>query len=207
MVLLYGGTTVPAGWLACEGQVIQSRNADGSASPYDALYQILGTTYGVGPEAGSFKLPDLRSRFVEGANGNINTYIEDGLVDHTHAFTGTSTSTGQRAGHYHTQGTWRITGSTSDGNLGMHRSGASGALKSIAVGSDYKSVSGSGGYYGTVEMDTDKGGWTGSTSDPGTHRHQVTAKGTISTITGTMYNSTSTVQPKALMLRYIIKYK
>ena len=60
-------------------------------------------------------------------------------------------------------------------------------------------------------------GWTGSTSDNvdptttttvlGNHYHSVTAKGTISTITGTLYNTTGIVQPKSVCLQYIIKYK
>lgn len=206
-IIAYAGQKIPAGWLPCKGQILQSKKADGTPTVYDALYNVIGNAYGTGSEIGSFKLPDLTRRFLEGANGNLNIKVEDGLVNHTHGFTGTSTNSGQRSGHYHTKGTWRITGDTKSGNLGMHRAGASGALKSVAAGSGYKSVDGDGGYYGAIEMDTDQGGWTGSTSDPGTHRHTVTAAGTISTITGSMYNLTSIVQPNALCLQYIIKYK
>jgi microcystin-dependent protein len=44
----------PLGWLDCNGQIV-------NISDYDALYNLIGTTYG-GDGVQNFALPDLRSR-------------------------------------------------------------------------------------------------------------------------------------------------
>jgi microcystin-dependent protein len=53
----YAGSTAPAGWLLCYGQLV-------STSVYAALYAVLGTAYGSG--TGTFGLPDLRGRSIFG---------------------------------------------------------------------------------------------------------------------------------------------
>lgn len=58
VVVPYAGTSAPAGWLLCYGQV------EAQAS-YPALYAVLGTTYG-SDAGGNFTLPDLRGRVVAG---------------------------------------------------------------------------------------------------------------------------------------------
>lgn len=51
-LMLWGGNFAPRGWFACEGQVL-------SIAQYQALFAILGTTYG-GNGTTTFGLPDLR---------------------------------------------------------------------------------------------------------------------------------------------------
>lgn len=63
------------------------------------------------------------------------------------------------------------------------------------------------GYYGSVNLDTNFGGWTGQTSTDGAHSHTATAAGTIAGASNSVYGKSSTVQPKALFLNYIIRYK
>jgi microcystin-dependent protein len=53
-IRLFAFPRVPDGWLACDGQTL-------SISQFDALYTILGTTYG-GDGTQTFNLPDLRGR-------------------------------------------------------------------------------------------------------------------------------------------------
>lgn len=53
-VLLFGGNFAPRGWAFCEGQLL-------AVSANDALFSILGTTYG-GDGRTTFALPDLRGR-------------------------------------------------------------------------------------------------------------------------------------------------
>lgn len=53
-IRLFAGNFPPAGWAFCDGQVLQ-------ISQYDALYALIGTTYG-GDGQETFALPDLRGR-------------------------------------------------------------------------------------------------------------------------------------------------
>jgi microcystin-dependent protein len=53
-IRMFGGSFAPAGWAFCDGSQLD-------IARYDALYSLLGTTYG-GVGQTSFNLPDLRSR-------------------------------------------------------------------------------------------------------------------------------------------------
>ena len=56
---LFAGNFVPRNWAACDGRLLP-------ISQYQALFAILGTTYG-GDGRTNFALPDLRSRVPVGA--------------------------------------------------------------------------------------------------------------------------------------------
>jgi microcystin-dependent protein len=56
------GTLMDQGWLPCGGQRLKIADAK-----YEALYRVIGTTYGSVPL--QFLLPDLRGYFVQGAGG------------------------------------------------------------------------------------------------------------------------------------------
>jgi len=53
-IILFAGNFAPRGWALCEGQILP-------INQYQALFSILGTTYG-GDGRTSFALPDLRGR-------------------------------------------------------------------------------------------------------------------------------------------------
>lgn len=53
-IRMFGGNFAPQGWAFCEGQEL-------SISENDALYSLIGTTYG-GDGENTFALPDLRGR-------------------------------------------------------------------------------------------------------------------------------------------------
>ena len=58
----YGGSTVPAGWLRCDGTLY-------NGSTYPALYAAIGINFG--GYSGYFNVPDLRGRFLRGwSNGS-----------------------------------------------------------------------------------------------------------------------------------------
>ena len=56
--MVFGGTFPPQGWAFCDGQLL-------SIASNDALFALLGTTYG-GDGRTTFGLPDLRSRVAVG---------------------------------------------------------------------------------------------------------------------------------------------
>lgn len=53
--MTYAGANAPLGWLLCYGQAV-------SRATYKALFDAIGTTYGVGDGATTFNLPDVRGR-------------------------------------------------------------------------------------------------------------------------------------------------
>jgi microcystin-dependent protein len=53
-IRMFGGNFAPAGWAFCDGQLVP-------ISEYDALFALIGTTYG-GDGESTFALPDLRGR-------------------------------------------------------------------------------------------------------------------------------------------------
>jgi microcystin-dependent protein len=57
-IRIFAGNFAPEGWLFCQGQLL-------SISQNDALYALLGTTYG-GDGQTTFGLPDLRGRAAVG---------------------------------------------------------------------------------------------------------------------------------------------
>lgn len=65
MVRMFGGPTIPTGWLACDGSPV-------SRTTYAALYAAIGTYWGVGDNISTFNLPDFRGR---SPLGYVNTAL------------------------------------------------------------------------------------------------------------------------------------
>ncbi len=64
-IILWPGSWIPQGWLACNGQLL-------SIAQYTALYSLLGTTYG-GNGISNFALPNLCGRVPVGVGQLANT--------------------------------------------------------------------------------------------------------------------------------------
>jgi len=92
-IRMFAGNFAPAGWAFCDGTQL-------SISEYEALFNLIGTTYG-GDGQGTFALPDLRGRVPVHAgthsSGRTLTLGEQGGVEsvtlttqqipsHTHTF-------------------------------------------------------------------------------------------------------------------------
>jgi microcystin-dependent protein len=60
-IIAIGFNFVPDGWALCDGSLL-------SIGKYEALFQVLGTTYG-GDGSSTFALPDLRGRLVVSQTG------------------------------------------------------------------------------------------------------------------------------------------
>lgn len=78
-IISYGSTTAPKGFLICNG-------AEVSKTEYADLYSVIGDNFGAGSDTTKFKLPDLRDKFVQGANENLGTSKEAGLPNITGHF-------------------------------------------------------------------------------------------------------------------------
>ena len=57
----FSGSTLPAGWLLCDGSAV-------SRDTYAALFSIIGTTYGAGDGNITFNLPNLTDKFIQGSS-------------------------------------------------------------------------------------------------------------------------------------------
>lgn len=96
-IIMFGGSVAPAGWLLCDGQVL-----DSVANPiYASLFAVIGTTYG-GTGASNFAVPNISGIFVRGVgsqsisgqtySGTLGTKQVDNLESHNHGgATGSST--------------------------------------------------------------------------------------------------------------------
>lgn len=84
-------TSVPPGWLNCNGQAV-------SRTTYAALFALLGTTYGAGDGSTTFNLPDLSDRYRRtGGTFSMGAFLNDDIKAHNH--TGSTSSDGS---HTHT---------------------------------------------------------------------------------------------------------
>lgn len=89
-IRMFGGNFAPANWAFCNGQLM-------SISQFEALYNLIGTTYG-GDGTTTFGLPDLRGRipvhvgngFVQGQLVGEETHLltVQELPSHTHSVMG-----------------------------------------------------------------------------------------------------------------------
>lgn len=75
MLMPYGGTSAPTGWLFCYGQAV-------SRTTYADLFTALGTTYGTGDGSTTFNLPDLRGRVIAGKD-DMGTTSANRLTNQT----------------------------------------------------------------------------------------------------------------------------
>lgn len=69
VVVMFGGSAVPAGWLECSGQAV-------SRAVYATLFAAVGVTHGAGDGSTTFNVPDLRGRTPYG----VGTMTPGGTV-------------------------------------------------------------------------------------------------------------------------------
>ena len=72
---MFAGSTIPAGWLLCDGSAVSRTN-------YAKLFSAIGTTWGAGDGSTTFNLPNTIGRFAEGA-ATSGSYKSAGLPNIT----------------------------------------------------------------------------------------------------------------------------
>ena len=93
MIAAFGMAAAPTGWIICNGTAV-SRTVT-----YDALFAVIGTTWGVGDGSNTFNLPDLEGAFLRGtgshatstmanssafAGPSLGAFENDQSQDHSH---------------------------------------------------------------------------------------------------------------------------
>ena len=78
---MIAGSTIPDGWLLCNGAAV-------SRTTYAKLFAAIGTRYGSGNGSTTFNLPNFNGRHVLGTTntGNLGSYVSAGLPDITGEF-------------------------------------------------------------------------------------------------------------------------
>ena len=114
-MLPFGGTTVPTGFLLCNGAAV-------SRTTYAKLFAAIGTKWGTGDGSTTFNLPNCNDRCLEGttSTSNVGKYLEAGLPD----ISSINTSYGQFCGWTGGSGSGTI-GAISYSNSGYSPDGGS----------------------------------------------------------------------------------
>jgi microcystin-dependent protein len=85
VVVAFAGTTVPAGWLLCDGSAV-------SRTTYAGLFGVIGITHGGGDGTTTFNVPDYRGRFLRGVDGDAG--VDPDTASRTAPQAGNSAVTG-----------------------------------------------------------------------------------------------------------------
>jgi len=140
-VIIMPTSTVPTGYLECDGSVI-------SRTTYSALFTILGSTYGSGDGSTTFNIPDLRGEFIRGwDNGrgqdsgrSIGTSQSDAFQGHYHSYryynqflAGGGSKTDDMPQSPNSTSNNRVTTPISDGSNGTPRTANETRPKNIAM--------------------------------------------------------------------------
>jgi microcystin-dependent protein len=148
-VINYAAATPPQGWLVCDGSAI-------SRATFVDLFQVIGTTFGVGDGSTTFNLPDMTNRVAVGLGTGTFGALNNAGGAETFAVTlGTANLPAHQHGvtvaaHLHSNGTLVATSHT-------HPVTGAPAVGSLAVGSHSH-----GGATGNAAPTTD---------NPGNHGH------------------------------------
>lgn len=110
----FAGTTAPDLWLLCYGQEV-------SRTTYAGLFDVIGTTFGVGDSSTTFNLPDCRGRVRAGLDnmggsdaGRLGAILTGATIGSTGGSEEVTLSTLQLAVHSHNAGTYIAAGGAHD---------------------------------------------------------------------------------------------
>lgn len=114
-IITFASTTAPTGYLKCNGALI-------SRTTYASLFEVIGTTFGIGDDSTTFALPDLRGYFPRGFDdargidpGRIfGSNQDDEFESHSHTVSNMSLSGTSSSGST----TWKYGGSTATAQVG-----------------------------------------------------------------------------------------
>lgn len=180
IMLDYGGSAAPSGWLLCDGAAV-------SRTTYASLFTAIGTAYGAGDGSTTFNVPNGKGRVFVGrdaAQTHVDTLGETGgskdaiVVSHTH----TQPTHTHTINHNHAQATSSSAGAhTHDPNSSVVFTGSGGATHALDSGLDkgannVNATSSDGAHTHTVDLPSFSGSsgsgggdTTGSTGSSGTN--------------------------------------
>lgn len=148
-IVTYSAPVAPTGWLICDGSAV-SRN------DYEDLFNVIGTTFGVGDGSTTFNLPDIQGRVPVGLDSSQTEFDSVGklggekdhqltvneMPSHTHIQDAHSHT---QASHSHTVNSHTHSYTVPDTVFSAGTGGLSGALRNTSGGSSATSGSSSPG--------------------------------------------------------------
>jgi microcystin-dependent protein len=201
-ITMWSGASAPEKWLLCDGTQV-------SRVTYKSLFDICGTTYGIGDGSTTFNLPDMRQKFPLGkaASGTGNTLgATGGDIDHTHG------------GGAHTHSFSYSATTSTDGSHSHSGSISSAGAHTHATGSHKHAISSAGSATSGVDINvreqqtqtdifddagtSENGSHThdATIGTEGAHSHSVSGSGT----TGSASASLTASNPPFVVVNYII---
>ena len=131
MILPFAGTSIPEGFLACNGSNV-------SRTTYANLFSVIGTRYGAGDGSTTFTLPNLHRRFAEYTTtpSEVGNRVEAGLPNISGAFNANNGIGTKGQDYFWPEGAFTCSEETEPrrpGNAGG--SGPGGRIKMTASGS------------------------------------------------------------------------
>lgn len=125
-VFAHAGTTVPSGYLLCNGAAV-------SRTTYATLFSAIGTVFGSGDGSATFNVPDLRDRTAVGVSSTIaiadtggaktHTLTSSEMPGHTHAYTSPLVGTSRAVGTVVNEGGFTFVTVTADGGTTVSTGG------------------------------------------------------------------------------------
>jgi microcystin-dependent protein len=136
VIMMYGGTAVPTGWLFCDGSVV-------SQLTYASLFSTIGTAFDTGGEgAGNFRLPDFRRRVPVGSGGTGSAILGN-LIGNTGGAESVAISVNEMPSHDHGGSTGSI--SLTFSSVTNYGFGGATALAATGSNSHSHTISSQGG--------------------------------------------------------------
>lgn len=96
-IILYPKSIIPEGFLVCDGSAV-------SRDLYEALFNVIGVTYGSGDGSTTFNLPDFSGKVPVGISVGYNIGATGGEESHALLSTEIAAHTHTIPGHTHTSG-------------------------------------------------------------------------------------------------------
>jgi microcystin-dependent protein len=156
VVVPYGGSSAPSGWLLCDGSAV-------SRTTYAALFAVVSTTYGVGNGTTTFNVPDCTGRTIAGkessetrittavsgfSGGTLgaaggaqsHTLTTDEIAAHSHSVTD--------PGHTHANPnqSWNVSSFAGSGSNGLNPNPIAGSVTSATTGISIQNAGGGGAH-------------------------------------------------------------
>lgn len=123
IILPYGGSSAPSGWLLCDGSAV-------NRTTYAALFTAISTAFGVGDGSTTFNLPNTARKTLVGAGGTGTATLANTVGSNGGSETHTLT-TAELAVHSH-----GVTDPTHSHNYYLPNSDTAGAGVAVGVSSD-----------------------------------------------------------------------
>lgn len=173
-IVMFAGASarVPAGWKICDGSQL-------SRDTYSALFDIIGTTWGLGDGSTTFNIPDLRGRAPVGAGQGT------GLTNRT---LGTTLGTEDAIVPYHRHSVSKVADGISGGSHSHHVY--------------YRSDNTIGGNADRIGTSSTHEGERSAVPSGGSHNHDLPAHNT--NYAGTSGNATGANMQPSAVVNYII---